>query len=56
MSTTTVGDLLDRAQILTRSLRFSAADADAEISSDQWRSYDATTYRLDTDHPHNADV
>ena len=46
MSTTTVGDLLDRAEILTRSLRGSVGVADAEISSDQWRSFDATTYRL----------
>jgi hypothetical protein len=46
VSTTTVGDLLDRAEILTRSVRDSAGVADAEISSDQWRSFDATTFRL----------
>ena len=42
MSTTTVGDLLDRAEILTRSLRVT----DAQISTSQWRSFDATAYRL----------
>ena len=46
MSTTTVGDLLDRAEILTRSLRGSFGVAEAEINSEQWRSFDATTYRL----------
>ena len=42
MSTTTVGDLLDRAEILARSLRVT----DAKISTSQWRSFDATAYRL----------
>jgi excisionase family DNA binding protein len=42
VSTTTVGDLLDRAEILARSLRA----ADAKISTTQWRSFDATAYRL----------
>ena len=42
MSTTTVGDLLDRAEILARSLRVT----DAQISTSQWRSFDATAYRL----------
>ena len=42
MSTTTVGDLLDRAEILARSLRA----ADTQISTTQWRSFDATAYRL----------
>jgi hypothetical protein len=46
VSTTTVGDLLDRAEILTRSVRGTAGVADAEISSDQWRSFDATAFRL----------
>ena len=42
MSTTTVGDLLDRAEILARALRVTRA----EITADQWRSFDATSYRL----------
>jgi excisionase family DNA binding protein len=42
VSTTTVGDLLDRAEILARSLRA----ADAQISTSQWCSFDATAYRL----------
>ena len=42
MSTTTVGDLLARAEILARSLRA----ADAQISTTQWCSFDATAYRL----------
>jgi excisionase family DNA binding protein len=46
VSTTTVGDLLDRAEILARSLRAADADADAEISTTQWCSFDATAYRL----------
>ena len=42
MSTTTVGDLLDRAEILARNLRA----ADTQINTLQWRSFDATAYRL----------
>jgi hypothetical protein len=42
VSTTTVGDLLDRAEILARSLRATTG----EITADQWRSFDATAYRL----------
>jgi excisionase family DNA binding protein len=42
MSTTTVGDLLDRAEALTRQLRIDGA----EITEAQWRSMDATVYRL----------
>jgi hypothetical protein len=42
VSTTTVGDLLDRAETLARNLRM----IDAEVSTNQWRSFDATTYRL----------
>jgi hypothetical protein len=42
VSTTTVGDLLDRAEILARRLRAK----DAKITTTQWRSYDATAYRL----------
>ena len=42
MSTTTIADLLDRAEILTRSLRASGD----EITTNQWRCFDATTYRL----------
>jgi hypothetical protein len=42
VSTTTVGDLLDRAEILARSLRVT----NAKISTSQWRSFDATAYRL----------
>jgi len=42
VSTTTVGDLLDRAELLARSLRVTRA----EITADQWRSFDATSYRL----------
>ena len=42
MSTTTVGDLLDRAEVLARSLRVTGD----QISADQWCSFDATAYRL----------
>jgi hypothetical protein len=42
VSTTTVGDLLDRAELLARALRVTRA----EITADQWRSFDATSYRL----------
>jgi hypothetical protein len=42
VSTTTVGDLLERAETLARSLRLT----EAKISPDQWRSFDATAYRL----------
>jgi hypothetical protein len=42
VSTTTVGDLLDRAEILARSLRVTGA----KITADQWCSFDATAYRL----------
>ena len=42
MSTTTVGDLLDRAELLARALRVTRA----EITADRWRSFDATAYRL----------
>jgi excisionase family DNA binding protein len=42
VSTTTVGDLLDRAELLARSLRAT----DAQISTTQWCSFDATAYRL----------
>lgn len=42
MSTTTVGDLLDRAENLARGLRA----ADATITTPQWRSFDATAYRI----------
>ena len=42
MSTTTLGDLLDRAETLARNLRV----IDAEISANQWRSFDTTAYRL----------
>ena len=42
MSTTTIGDLLDRAEILAHNLRATGA----EIAADQWRSFDATAYRL----------
>jgi len=42
VSTTTVGDLLARAEILARSLRVTRA----EITVDQWCSFDATAYRL----------
>jgi hypothetical protein len=42
VSTTTVGDLLDRAEALARVLRIDAA----QITSEQWRSFDSTTYRL----------
>jgi hypothetical protein len=42
VSTTTVGDLLDRAETLARVLRIDAA----EISTEQWRSLDSTVYRL----------
>src|SRR5450759_4467500 len=42
MSTTTIGDLLDRAEALTRSLRGTGA----ETTTDQWRSFDSAAYRL----------
>jgi excisionase family DNA binding protein len=42
VSTTTIGDLLDRAETLARALRLD----DAEITARQWRSLDATVYRL----------
>jgi excisionase family DNA binding protein len=42
VSTTTIGDLLDRAEILARSLR----DTDTQTSTSQWCSFDATAYRL----------
>jgi hypothetical protein len=42
VSTTTVGDLLERAEILARSLRLTAA----ETTTYQWGSFDATAYRL----------
>jgi len=42
VSTTTVGDLLDCAELLARALRVTRA----EITADQWRSFDATSYRL----------
>jgi len=42
VSTTTVGDLLDRAELLARSLHAT----DAQISTTQWCSFDATAYRL----------
>jgi excisionase family DNA binding protein len=42
VSTTTVGDLLDRAETLARILRIDAT----EITAAQWRSFDSTTYRL----------
>jgi hypothetical protein len=42
VSTTTVGDLLDRAETLARVLRIDPA----HITADQWRSFDSTTYRL----------
>jgi len=42
VSTTTVGDLLDRAEALARVLRIDPA----QITTNQWRSFDSTTYRL----------
>jgi hypothetical protein len=42
VSTTTVGDLLDLAELLARALRVTRA----EITADQWLSFDATSYRL----------
>jgi excisionase family DNA binding protein len=42
VSTTTVGDLLDRGETLARVLRID----DAKITTDQWRSFDSTVYRL----------
>jgi len=42
VSTTTVGDLLDRAETLARVLRIDPA----QITADQWRSFDSTTYHL----------
>jgi len=42
VSTTTVGDLLDRAEILARHLRVTGD----QITADQWCSFDAAAYRL----------
>ncbi len=42
MSTTTVGDLLDRAEALASSLRATGT----ETTTGQWRSFDSTTHRL----------
>ncbi len=42
MSTTTVGDLLERAERLARVLRID----DADVTADHWRALDATVYRL----------
>jgi hypothetical protein len=42
VSTTTVGDLMDRAETLARVLRIDPA----QITAKQWRSFDSTTYRL----------
>jgi hypothetical protein len=42
VSTTTIGDLLDRAETFARVLRIDPAQTSAE----QWRSFDSTTYRL----------
>jgi hypothetical protein len=42
VSTTTVGDLLERAEALARVLRIDPA----QITAEQWRSFDSTTYRL----------
>jgi hypothetical protein len=42
MSTTTIGDLLDRAETLTRSLRATGA----KTTADQWRSFDSASYRV----------
>ncbi|MEP7370526.1 MAG: hypothetical protein ABI662_12775 [Dermatophilaceae bacterium] len=42
MSTTTVGDLVDRAETLTRQLRINKD----QITGAQWRCMDATVYRL----------
>jgi hypothetical protein len=42
VSTTTVGDLLDWAEALARVLRINPA----QITTNQWRSFDSTTYRL----------
>jgi hypothetical protein len=42
VSTTTVGDLLERAERLARILRIDGAD----VTVDQWRALDATVYRL----------
>jgi hypothetical protein len=42
VSTTTVGDLLERAETLARVLRIDPA----QITAEQWRSFDSTTYRL----------
>jgi excisionase family DNA binding protein len=42
VSTTTVGDLLERAERLARVLRIDGAD----VTADQWRALDATVYRL----------
>jgi len=42
VSTTTIGDLLDRAEALARVLRIDPA----QITAGQWRSFDSTTYRL----------
>jgi PAP2 superfamily len=42
VSTTTIADLLDRAESLARSLRAT----DAGTTTDQWRAFDSTAYRL----------
>jgi hypothetical protein len=42
VSTTTVGDLMERAETLARVLRIDPA----QITAEQWRSFDSTTYRL----------
>lgn len=42
MSTTTIGDLLDRAESLARSLRATRT----ETTTDQWRSFDSVAYRV----------
>jgi hypothetical protein len=42
VSTTTVGDLLDRAESLARSLRTTGA----ETTTGQWRSFDSAAYRV----------
>jgi hypothetical protein len=42
LSTTTIGDLLDRAEMLARSLRTSGYN----VTAVQWRSFDVTAYRL----------
>jgi len=42
MSTTTIGDLLNRAESLARSLRATGA----ETTTGQWRSFDSASYRV----------